>query len=222
MTPEDLDNLGFQLSHDLKSSLRGICLGLESASEALEKGDTVRLRERLSMAHQSSLKLARLLDGITGLSRASQAKADESIHMKDLVEQVLAEFQDRATAPFPSVELESLPTVQTDSVLILEVWRQLIENALIHGGASSIRIGSIPSDSEHIFFVEDQGSGVPADVQEGLFRAISRGGDRSRVGLGLLFCRRVIQRLGGRIWHEQESGRTSFYFSLPRSAHQSL
>jgi len=39
MTPEELDNLGFQLSHDLKSSLRGICLGLESASQALEKGD---------------------------------------------------------------------------------------------------------------------------------------------------------------------------------------
>jgi signal transduction histidine kinase len=68
--------------------------------------------------------------------------------------------------------------------------------------------------------VHDSGTGIPAEYHERIFERFTQGpgkGNRRRgTGLGLTFCRLMVEAHGGRIWVESESGQGStFYFTLP-------
>ena len=85
-----------------------------------------------------------------------------------------------------------------------------------------IEIGAQTKDDEILFYVKDNGLGIPLDKQKDLFKKFSRldpfitrrhGG----TGLGLSICEGIIKELGGKIWLESESGKGSeFYFTLPK------
>src|SRR5207244_3808483 len=70
---------------------------------------------------------------------------------------------------------------------------------------------------ELLFAVRDTGIGIPADRMDRLFKPFGQvDSSTSRVhsgtGLGLVICRRLAERLGGRLWVESEPGRGSAFF----------
>lgn len=213
MTATELDELGFQLQHDLKDLLRSLALNLEFASQALDSNDVAQSKQVLTTARLSIKKLWGLLDGLTGLSRASQAKADESIQMKDLILGILSELKPIIESQNIVVTVGPMAKAQVDVILIEEVWRQLIENSIRYG--NKVTIDAISCGTRTTFYVENNGPEIPKHTASKLFSSLIRPeGEGSGVGLGLLFCRRVIERLGGRIWHERIEDRTRFSFEL--------
>jgi len=117
---------------------------------------------------------------------------------------------------------EKMYTV-TDRERIDQVFNHLILNAVDFvpkGG--QIEIGAQTKDDEILFYVKDNGLGIPLDKQKDLFKKFSRldpfitrrhGG----TGLGLSICEGIIKGLGGKIWLESELGKGSeFYFTLPK------
>jgi len=117
---------------------------------------------------------------------------------------------------------EKIRTI-TDRERIEQVFDHLILNAMDFvpkGG--QIEIGAHTKDEEILFYVKDNGLGIPLDKQKDLFQKFSRldpfitrrhGG----TGLGLSICRGIIKELGGKIWLESQPGKGSeFYFTLPK------
>lgn len=218
MTPEQLDELGFQLSHDLKSYLRNIHLDLDRAlianqSKNFELADTI-----IKRASEQSAKLIRLIDGITGLSYAALADDGELVSMTQLAQSAASSLEPLLRAENITVSISDLKDAHTDSSLLQEVISQLIKNSIesyqrqpTESIDRVIEIGVTMKDGHRVYFVGDNGPGVDESQQAGLFSAHA---SLEKVGLGLLFCRRVLDRLGGRIWHDPTHPQTRFCFTL--------
>ena len=117
---------------------------------------------------------------------------------------------------------EKIHTI-TDRERIEQVFNHLILNAVDFvpkGG--QIEIGAQTKDEEVLFYVKDNGLGIPLDKQKDLFEKFSRldpfitrrhGG----TGLGLSICKGIIKELNGKIWLQSQPGKGSeFYFTIPK------
>lgn len=120
-----------------------------------------------------------------------------------------------------NVTSDDLPTVQGDSVLLLELMQNLIANALKYrtAGIPQIHISSQETAEECTISVRDNGIGIESEHTEKIFRPFTRlhGADVAGSGLGLAVCRRIVERHGGRIWVESAAGLgATFFFTLPK------
>jgi signal transduction histidine kinase len=131
----------------------------------------------------------------------------------------------------PNVVLErtvpaDVPNVAADRDKVRQVLVNLVENAIKYSpGGGRIEVGLEPSQEDGaetvVFFVRDEGLGIPRDEQARIFEKFYRldphmtrgvGG----TGLGLYICSELVNRMGGHIWVESKEGEGStFLLQLP-------
>ena len=119
-----------------------------------------------------------------------------------------------------TVTHDPLPAVMGDVETITRVLEHLIENAIKFRGTPPprIHVSSRREDMESVFSVQDNGPGVDPAFRGRIFRTFKRlhGKEYPGTGLGLAFCKKAIERHGGRIWVESAPGTgATFYFTLP-------
>jgi signal transduction histidine kinase len=112
---------------------------------------------------------------------------------------------------------------KTDRERIALVFNHLILNAVdfVPQKEGKIEIGAKIKDGEIIFYVKDNGKGIPIEIQEELFEKALPDKTISRIhggtGLGLAICKGIIRGLGGKIWAISGQGKgTVFYFTIPK------
>ena len=121
---------------------------------------------------------------------------------------------------------DPLPMVMGDDVQLLQVFQNLIANAIkFHGPEPpQIQITAARRDHERIFAIQDNGIGIAPDHQKRIFAIFQRLHHRSEypgTGIGLAICKKIVERHGGRIWVESQGEKGStFYFSLPEVEQQ--
>ncbi|MCB0026817.1 MAG: ATP-binding protein, partial [Anaerolineales bacterium] len=112
-----------------------------------------------------------------------------------------------------------LPPVWADPNMIGRVMQNLIGNAVKFtppGGV--VRVAAQVSENERLqIYVEDSGLGIPLSLRDRLFEKFAVGNSKERgSGLGLAFCKMVLEEHGEDIWVERSSSRgTVFAFTLP-------
>ena len=108
--------------------------------------------------------------------------------------------------------------VKADRSRLERVFYNLLENAIRHSPDSAVVRTSLLTLPDVVeVTVEDEGPGVPPSLERVLFRKFARAGKVGKVGLGLYFCRIVVERWGGRIgYRRREPGGSCFWFALPR------
>jgi light-regulated signal transduction histidine kinase (bacteriophytochrome) len=115
---------------------------------------------------------------------------------------------------------DPLPTVVAEEILLMQLFQNLISNSIKYRSEETPRIHvSAERVAEGwLFAVRDNGIGIdPQDADRvfGLFKRL-HGSEIPGTGIGLAICKKVVERLGGRIWVESEPGRgATFMFTIP-------
>ena len=115
-----------------------------------------------------------------------------------------------------------LPTVPGDEVQLVQLFQNLIANALKFRGEALpvIRISAQEDDGDWRFAVQDNGIGIALAHQDRIFKIFQRLHRRSEypgTGIGLAICKKIVERHGGRLWVESEEGRgATFFFTIPK------
>lgn len=222
------DDLTHTMVHDLRNPLNNIY----SAQELItEMGPLTEDQEHiLEVARDSTQRMLTLVNAILDISRLESGHMPlerKAVPIKNLVARVVESQSPLANSKDIQLAYEiaaDLPQALADSNLIERVLQNLIGNALKFtplGGEVLVTAG-VDSDNEEQLFVrvQDTGPGVPASVQDRLFQKFTTGKQMgSGSGLGLAFCRMVVEAHDGRIWSKSwpDEGAT-FTFTLPIAA----
>ncbi|MDD2915926.1 MAG: ATP-binding protein [Gallionella sp.] len=220
---KSLDEFTYIAAHDLKEPLRGIhnyasFLKEDHAAQLDESGnqyiDSIqRLAERLSTLIDSLMVYSRL-----GVAELVKVPVDVDA-VVDAVAEDLSRLWTREG--FELRRNGRLGTVQGDAARIGEVFQNLISNAAKYNDKSSkwIEVGCDRSGTQPIFYVRDNGIGIPAHHHDNIFRIFKRLHEQNKygggTGAGLTIVKKIVERYGGRIWLESVPGEgTVFYFTL--------
>ena len=219
----ELDAFSYSVSHDLRVPLRA----MDGYSHMLEEDYRERLdaegKRMLRTIRQSAIKLSQLIDDLLMLSRLASARPNVvEVDMNSLVDEVLAEVKAGAN-PAARVTVEPLASAQADRTLLRQVWANLLTNAFKYSSGRAEPVIAISSevDTDSVAYtVRDNGVGFNMKYYDKLFGVFQRlHGEKEfpGTGVGLAIVRRVVSRLGGRVWAEgkPDEGAT-FHFTLPR------
>lgn len=223
------DDLTHTMVHDLRGPLTSILLSLEVLQmlDQLPADLVERRTNAVTRAYSSTQKLLRLVEDILELSRLESGWLPlnlQSISLMDIVNNVIdIELPVARDKKITLVNQLSpiLPFVQVDRGLMERVLQNLVENAVKFtppGGEVTVTANLSPHDDQLLWItVCDTGGGVPREVQEHLFQKFTRGVQVERgSGLGLYFCKMVVEAHNGRIWLAQtDQTGTTIQFSLP-------
>lgn len=218
----ELERFVYTVSHDLKGpliTLRGFS-GLLGSD--LDAGAEDRARESAGHIDRAAQKMGELLDGLLALSRAGQvADPSAKVLLGDLAAEVVTSLAGPITEAGGSVEIQpGLPLVLADPLRMTEVLQNLVENALKFRSPNRpplVEIGcSKGADGEPVFFVRDNGKGIPTEDQDkifNLFERLDQGTPGS--GIGLALVKRIINVHGGKVWLHSDGPDlgTTFYFT---------
>ncbi|HEV3425881.1 MAG TPA: ATP-binding protein [Paraburkholderia sp.] len=184
--------------------------------------------EALHYLQTAVLRASHIIDALLRLSRVGRVEyRRQQVHVRDIVQRVIDAMQVSIRARRARVVVHELPSVWGDPTALEQVFANLLGNAINYLDPSRegrVEIGTTPAPpgvhSLRIFYVKDNGLGIPAVAIPRLFNAFQRlhGNLVAGEGIGLALVRRVVERHGGRIWAESSEGAgTTFYFSLPEA-----
>lgn len=218
------------ISHEFRTPLMSVI----GAVEALQAGDGGALPETagalVNMAAQSADRLHQLIDTILSLQKLESGGITfmpEAVPASRLIQQVLDSEQKAARLQGKELVLAQAPTddyVEADARWVHKVLVHLIDNALkFSPQGSAVTIGADRSDAVVRFMVSDEGPGVPQQFASRIFTKFAQAdASHTRVmggaGLGLSFCKAIVEGCGGRIgYHNNVEKGATFWFELPQA-----
>jgi signal transduction histidine kinase len=196
------------------------------AREHVERLINEDIAEALRYVQTAVLRASHIIDALLRLARVGRVEyRRQRVNMGELVQRVVDAMHGSIRARGAQVRVRPLPAVWGDPTALEQVFGNLIGNALNYldpAREGHIDIGTAPSppgvESLQIFYVRDNGLGIPEVALPRLFQAFQRmhGNVAPGEGIGLALVRRVVERHGGRVWVESTEGEgTTFYLSLP-------
>jgi len=222
---EDLKQFAFAASHDLQEPLRMIT----NYSQLLIKGHRGQLDAEAQICVDFITNGAKQMRNLlANLLTFTEAGADswgsnEFIDLNAIFEKVKQTLKLAIEESGAVVTSDDLPTVHGHDARFVQLFQNLIGNAIKYRGtqAPRIHVSVEDRDGEWRFAVADNGIGIEPEYHLKIFGVFQRlhGSAIPGTGIGLAICQRVVERYGGRIWVESKLGQgTTFYFTLPGSA----
>jgi two-component system sensor histidine kinase/response regulator len=222
------DDLMKMIVHDLKTPLTSVLATLEMLADGDFGEVSTPQKVAIGEVESKSEDLLALIDDILEVARIEEANITLTLApmapgalLAELVHEWGHRFQQEQTTVFVSVA-DDAPIFTGDKGLIKRVFSNLIQNAVTHSSrAVHLELSARRAGHGVLFTVSDNGPGIPPEYHEVIFRKFGQvempRTPRTRSsGLGLTFCKLVVERPRGRIWVNSAEGKgSSFYIELP-------
>ncbi len=219
---EGLKEFAYVAAHDLQSPLRTVCQFAELLRHTSQDGLGETRENYINMIVESTSRMAELISDLLKYAQVlSSDPPEELVEAGAAVDLALINLSLLILEANAIVSHDVLPAVQVCSAHLLQMFQNLVENAIRYRGTERlhVHISAIEEKDDYLFSIRDNGIGIDAQYRECIFEPFKRlhGAERSGNGLGLAVCRQIVERAGGRIWVESEVGTGStFYFKFPK------
>lgn len=186
-------------THDLKTSLASLQLQAESLEEDLP---AVAGHAALDRLHKDILRLQLQLENSLYLAQPDGRLLVESVDIRALAERLSADW------PELRIVVDGDVRVSADERALGSVFRNLLQNALVHGRATTVTISAAPAGHRRVrLTIRDDGRGAPDGVVSGVADHLRRASDTAGTGVGLFVSRRLVRRMQGGFAVETAPGR---------------
>lgn len=219
----ELKQFAYVASHDLQTPLRSISGHLELIDRRCgpELDDTKR--SWIRSAIDAAQRMSNLIRQVLEYSRLEvQPTRLQDVDLAEVVAEALRTLDAAIAGSKAVVECGTLPAVEGDRTELLQVFHNLIGNAIKYRGGSPphVLISAVEQHDEWSISVQDNGIGIPPEARDKVFDIFRRFHSAREIpgsGIGLAVCRRLVQRHGGQIRAEAgPDGGSILTFTLPK------
>jgi PAS domain S-box-containing protein len=223
---DELEHFAYVASHDLQEPLRMVAsytqlLGKRYKGRLDADADTF-----IDFAVDGSKRMQLLINDLLSYSRAgATTRKPIKISSEHALQSALGNLEKTIADSGATVTHDALPEVVMDDIQLTQVFQNLIGNAVKYRGEEAPRVhisATTQAGTEAVFSVRDNGLGIEPQYFDKIFVLFQRLHGRAEfegTGIGLAICKKLLERLGGRIWVESVANQGStFHFAVPAGA----
>jgi chemotaxis family two-component system sensor kinase Cph1 len=218
----ELKKFAYVASHDLQEPLNQVANYVQLLEMRYEQLLDEDAKEFITFAVEGVSLMQTLIDDVLAYSKVDmQAIEFELTNVETALERALTNLRKRISETGAVITHDQLPTVMADGTQLMQLFQNLIGNAIKFRSdkAPEIHIGASRLEDEWLFSVRDNGIGIDPQFRDRIFVIFQRLHTRDEypgTGMGLAICKKIIECHRGRIWVESKLGEgATFYFTIP-------
>ena len=221
----DLEQFAYVASHDLQEPLRMVATYTQLLAERYQGKLDENAEKYIHYAVDGALRMQTLVQDLLAFSRVGRGGFNlKPVDLRPVLETVQQNLKAAIEESGAQVQFEQLPTVVADRSLLIQLFQNLVGNAIKFRGSTApvIRVTAEKKAKEWTLSVRDNGMGIAPEHAEIIFVIFKRLHTHSEYpgsGIGLAICKKIVEQHGGRIWVESQPGQgCTFKFTLPIKA----
>ncbi len=218
----DLAQFAYVASHDLQEPLRMVTSFVQLLQHRYRGKLDKDADEFISYAVDGASHMQRLINDLLKYSRVgTHGKTLEPTNFNIVISHAISNLSKMIADNDAIINIDHLPTIQADYTQLIQLFQNLIINAIKYHGKRQpeILIRAVNEGDFWLFSVRDNGIGIDKEYIDKIFTIFQRLHNKSKypgTGIGLSICKKIVERHGGRIWVESKLGQGStFYFTMP-------
>ena len=220
---DELEQFANVASHDLQEPLRKVSNFCELLKEHYGENLDDQAAQYMHYIQDGAVRMQALIGELLAFSRIGSGNCeDEDTSVENALDEALLNLAGSIEEAAAEVTHDQLPVVRANPSQLCHLLQNLIGNAIKYRGDASPKIHVAVETNRDcwIFSVTDNGIGIaPENLEKvfDIFKRLHSASEYSGTGIGLSICRRIVDRLGGRIWAESKDGVGSvFRFSIKK------
>lgn len=218
----ELKKFAYVASHDLQEPLNQVANYVQLLEMRYCDQLDEDAKEFISFTVEGVSLMQTLIDDVLAYSKVDiQGSEFKLTDVEKSLEQARSNLRRRITESRAVITHDPLPTVMADSTQMMQLFQNLIGNAIKFRSEVSpvIHVGATRLEDAWLFSVKDNGIGIEPQFSERIFVIFQRLHARDEypgTGMGLAICKKIVECHRGRIWVESELGQgATFYFTIP-------
>lgn len=214
----ELDAFVYTVSHDLRTPLTPIIGYADFLKEHYKERLDQQGLDCLAEIKVAGERMLVLMEDLLSLAKVGYLEQPaEPVDADEVLRKVLVNLGSQIASVNAAVKTGSLPTLHVPETLLTQILDNLIGNALRYGVKSggTIEVGGERREDRVLFFVRDQGPGIPKDELERIFDVFFRGKTGIKykgTGVGLATVQKIARLYSGRAWVEETPGEGSTFW----------
>lgn len=218
----ELKKFAYVASHDLQEPLNQVANYVQLLEMRYEEFLDEDAKEFINYAVEGVSLMQTLIDDVLAYSKVDTlAITFQATDVELALDKALTNLRRRIVETQATITHDPLPTVMADSTQLMQLFQNLLGNAIKFHGAEppKIHISAERLEEEWLFSVKDNGIGLDPRFSDRIFVIFQRLHTRDEypgTGMGLAICKKIIECHRGRIWVESQLGQgATFYFTIP-------
>ncbi len=222
----ELQQFAYITSHDLQEPLRTIASYAGLLKRRYEGQLDKDADDFIEFMVEGASRMKEMIQGLLDYSKVgTKGEEFKSIHLEEVLKDALYNLSDSINESGAIITHEKLPEVYGDKVQLIQVFQNLIGNAIkfrkpFEIPRIQIKVQEDSRRKEYIFSISDNGIGMEIQYTTKIFEVFKRLhtiDEYKGAGIGLSIAKRITNRHNGRIWVKSKLGEGSiFYFTLKK------